>query len=103
MIACSERVRLTEPDGNGGTPEFAISNFRFTPSTLTVPVGTAVRWRNTTSTFHTITPDNHAAWQERQTNSPGVVFEITFQTPGTYEFHCMPHQALGMTGRVVVE
>ena len=33
----------------------------------------------------------------------GHVHEHTFETPGTYEYHCEPHEATGMTGRIVVE
>jgi len=29
-------------------------------------------------------------------------FEHTFETPGTYDYYCRPHKAMGMVGRIVV-
>lgn len=98
---CSQR-----PDpmavGNGPVVEVALRNFRFTMPDLEVSAGTIVRWRNETSTFHTVSPDGHAAWQEFQSSSQGSTFDVAFAEPGTYAYFCVPHQALGMTGRIVV-
>jgi plastocyanin len=38
-----------------------------------------------------------------ETYDRGHVHEHTFETLGTYEYHCEPHEAAGMTGRIVVE
>ncbi len=32
----------------------------------------------------------------------GEKFSYTFTVPGTYKFHCHPHEALGMTGTLIV-
>ena len=32
----------------------------------------------------------------------GFSFEVTFETTGTYEYYCEPHQSLGMVGTVEV-
>ena len=32
-----------------------------------------------------------------------VRYTFTFDKPGTYKLICIPHQALGMTGEIVVE
>jgi uncharacterized membrane protein len=29
-------------------------------------------------------------------------FEHTFDTPGTYDYYCIPHESMGMVGRIVV-
>lgn len=29
-------------------------------------------------------------------------FEHTFETPGTYDYYCIPHKSIGMVGRIVV-
>lgn len=102
MAGCSERS--DEPTGpvNGDVTEVVISNFAFTAPTITIDRGESIRWRNTTGTFHTVTPDGHQAFAERQTNSQGQTFETRFNTAGTYKYFCSPHRALGMTGEIVV-
>lgn len=75
----------------------------FTPQTVTVPPGATVRWVGVAGT-HTVTPSN--------TNQPGVwaaanlpvgaIFEHTFGTTGTFDYVCVPHLAVGMTGTVTV-
>lgn len=102
-FACSERYESPTPPPPGGTVvEVVLSNFAFTAPTITVDRGTTVRWRNSTSTFHTITPDGHQAFAERQTNAAGQTFDTRFDAAGTYRYYCSPHRALGMTGEVIV-
>ena len=101
--ACSEHVKeSTEPTGDGNVTEVIIRNFAFSAPTITIDRGTAVRWRNTTGTFHTVTPDGNQAFTERQTSTSGDTFETRFDAPGRYRYYCEPHRALGMTGEVIV-
>jgi plastocyanin len=103
MLACSEHDDSTGPIDNGGdVTEVTITNFAFSAPTLTIARGATVRWRNTTGSFHTVTPDGHQAFVERQTNTQGQAFETRFDTPGRYRYYCVPHRALGMTGEIVV-
>lgn len=80
-----------------------LRNFEFSRPELRIEAGTTVRWRNTTSSFHTVTPDGHAVWTEWQTASSGETFEVTFDEAGTYPYYCSPHRGLGMAGTVIVE
>lgn len=105
--ACSERQNdisdpAPDPAPAPGTVEVALSNFAFTAPGLTVDRGTTVRWRNTTATFHTVTPDGHTSFQEFQTSTSGEMFDVRFDQPGTYRYFCAPHRSLGMTGVIVV-
>ena len=34
--------------------------------------------------------------------NPGDHFEVTLTVPGVYDYYCMPHEAAGMVGRIVV-
>jgi plastocyanin len=70
----------------------------FTPPDLTVRAGTTVTWMNTDRDSHTTTSDV-PGWNSG-TVSPGRQFSFTFQTPGSYPYHCSFHP--GMVGRVVV-
>lgn len=103
LSACSEHSDApTEPIDDGNVTEVVLSNFAFSTPTVTIDRGESIRWRNTTATFHTVTPDGHQAFVPRQTNAVGQTFETRFDTPGRYRYYCEPHRALGMTGEVIV-
>ena len=75
-----------------------ISDFKFNPATLTVPVGTTVVWTNNDEEPHTI------AAKDGSFRSPGMdthgTYTYTFATPGSFEYICSIHPF--MTGTVVV-
>jgi plastocyanin len=100
--ACSTRADVTEPIDSGDVTEVVIRDFAFSAPTITIDRGTSVRWRNTTGTFHTVTPDGHQAFGARQTATRGQTFDTRFDTPGRYVYYCEPHRSLGMTGEIVV-
>lgn len=75
-----------------------IQNFSFVPASMTVQVGTIVTWTNMDSVPHTSTSDT-GAWDSGTLN-PGASFQHTFNTPGTYPYHCMIHPS--MHGTIVV-
>lgn len=102
LVGCSQHTDVAGPDG-GEVVEIQLTNFAFSNPALHISPGTTVRWRNTTATFHTVTPDGHSAWSEWQTAANGETFEVTFNTAGTYPYYCVPHRSLGMTGTIIVE
>jgi len=71
----------------------------YSPSPVTVAPGATVRWSNDDSITHTTT-SNTAVWTSGNI-SPGSFFDVTFQTAGTYAYHCAIHP--GMVGTVVVQ
>ncbi len=104
VAACSEHQDPTDPgNGSGVVVEITLTDFQFSQPELRVTRGTTVRWRNTTATFHTVTPDGHTTWTEWQTSSPGETFEVTFLEPGTFPYFCVPHRSIGMVGTIIVE
>jgi hypothetical protein len=47
-------------------------------------------------------PDD-AGWEGHETiENTGFSYEHTFETLGTYEYYCQPHQSAGMVGTVEV-
>jgi len=103
VVACS-----SDDDGTGprsGVVEIQLSGSRFSPSNVEITPGTTVRWIASEG-GHTITPDNPdqpGVWQEVNVTTSGVVFEHRFDVAGqTYDYHCVPHRAAGMTGRIRV-
>lgn len=75
------------------------NDWRFEPASLTVTPGTTVTWVNSSSIVHAVTLDD-----PRHTASglidPGHAFSFTFESPGTFRYHCSPHP--GMKGTVTV-
>ena len=101
--ACSEHsTEPIDPD-NADATVVVISDFAFTAPTITIERGTSVRWRSSTATFHTVTPDGHQAFAGSQLSGQGQSYEVRFDTPGRYRYYCEPHRAFGMTGEVVVQ
>lgn len=95
---------LSEEDENGGAEnEVAAQGDSFVPETIQIPVGGTVTWRGV-SGDHTVTPDDPdqaGVWQGFGLGQ-GQERSHTFDTPGAYEYHCIPHQAVGMRGTIVV-
>lgn len=104
LAACSQHQDPMSPEAPAGeVVEIEIRNFEFSQPELRIERGTTVRWRNTTTTFHTVTPDGHTAWSAWQTAGQGETFDVTFDQAGAFPYYCNPHRSLGMTGTIVVE
>lgn len=71
----------------------------FTPATLTVPAGTTVTWGNNDVTAHTVTSDT-GLFNSNNLNA-GNTFQVKFDNPGQYKYHCTIHSF--MTGTIVVQ
>jgi plastocyanin len=83
----------TAAAGSGVT----IAGFAFNPGTIKVHVGDTVTWTNNDSTNHTATGSGF----DTGTISGGSSASVTFDTAGTFAYHCSIHSS--MTGTVVVE
>ena len=104
LSACSEHSgEPTGPINEDDVAVVVIRDFAFSAPTITIDRGQSVRWRTSTGTFHTVTPDGHQAFNTQQLNASGQTFDVRFDTPGRYRYFCEPHRALGMTGEVVVQ
>jgi plastocyanin len=82
------------------TNEVTIQNFAFSPANITVKKGTKVTWTNQDSVGHTVTADSGDGPNSQLLNQ-GQSYTFTFDTVGTFKYHCQPHPK--MTGTVVVE
>ncbi|HZB94922.1 MAG TPA: cupredoxin domain-containing protein [Herpetosiphonaceae bacterium] len=83
--------------------EVEVDDNYFKPKTLTVQVGTTVKWGNEGKHEHTVTADN-GAFGSGDLES-GDNFSFTFNKAGTYAYHCKYHGAaggIGMSGTVIV-
>lgn len=80
--------------------EILIQDFSFSPSILTIKAGQNVIWKNKDSSSHTIVSDTG-----KEIESSGLLkdqtYAHTFDTPGTYNYHCSIHPS--MKGKVIVQ
>jgi amicyanin len=81
------------------TQTVTISDFAFSPATVTIAAGDTVTWTNTDPVVHTATSTSGAF--DSGDIAQGDTFSFTFTTPGTYDYFCTPHPT--MTGRIVVQ
>lgn len=90
--------------------------FRFSPSSVTIPKGSTIVWKNVGSQPHTVTCDPTKAMNKADIALPsgaqpfssdflmgGQSYSHTFTVAGTYRYVCIPHEAMGMLGTVIVE
>lgn len=91
------------PPSTSTVDTIRMSGTSFEPSELTVRPGRTVVWVNTQSIFHTVTPEGHTQWSRATTNAAGEVLRVTFNAVGAFPYHCEPHRASGMTGRITVQ
>jgi len=106
LLACgqpggysSDTPAAPGPGGQSTADAVEISNFAFSPNSLTVPAGTTVTWTNKDGITHTSTSDQ-AVWDSGGI-SPGQSFSVPFNTPGTFTYHCNIHP--GMTATIIVQ
>jgi plastocyanin len=83
----------TAPTSTGNS--VSIANFAFSPTSLTVKVGTKVSWTNNDTVTHTVTA-NKGAFNSGPL-APGSTFSFTFTKAGTYSYHCNIHPSMMAT------
>ncbi|MFI6768042.1 cupredoxin family copper-binding protein [Streptomyces sp. NPDC050355] len=77
-----------------------ISDFAFSPSTLTVSKGTTVMWTNNDSAPHTVTSSGSGSLNSPDLES-GDSYTFTFNSAGTFSYYCAIHPS--MHGTVIVK
>jgi plastocyanin len=88
--ACSSSSSVTGTTGGGpAAATVTIQDFMDTPSSVTIKVGQTVQWNNNGPSAHTTTSDT-GVWDSGSL-SPGSSFRFTFNTAGTFHYHCMNH------------
>lgn len=77
-------VYIVQPD------TFDAKTWGFNPTSVTVPPGTTVTWRNMDGNeFHTVT--SYDGLFDSPTINAGATWSFTFGTAGTFRYHCTPH------------
>ena len=89
------------------------TEFCFRPAQLRVPLNTAVTWKNTSFSIHTVTRCTKAACgvnggtgtdkgPKSGTVSPGKSYTFVFHHKGTYVYYCQVHGYAVMHGTIIV-
>jgi len=99
------------------------SSYKYVPDQLTIKAGDQVRFHNVSGGPHNVSfwtdsipagaadplkagmPDQMAPLEGQLITEPNAVYTVTFaNTPaGDYKYYCLPHLALGMTGKITVQ
>ena len=103
------------PSGEVAAVVTMSNQLRYEPAAVTISVGQAVRWANTSAVIHTVTADPSKAMQAANVRlpsgvdafdsgdiGPGGSFTWTFTEPGEYRYICIPHEGAAMTGTIMV-
>ncbi|MFB6219604.1 MAG: plastocyanin/azurin family copper-binding protein [Halobacteriaceae archaeon] len=107
-LQSSATVEATVLDSDQGYGKFVN-----TPAVVWVEAGGTVTW-NIRGASHSVTayhPDNDRPLRipdgadafDSGVLGAGETYEHTFETPGVYNYFCIPHESLGMVGLVVVD
>ncbi|MDX1618649.1 MAG: plastocyanin/azurin family copper-binding protein [Balneolaceae bacterium] len=92
------------------------NTMKYTPDTVRIEAGESVRWRNSSLLVHSITGDPSESTVDGSVRlpegaepfdsglmDPEATYTHTFETPGTYQYFCIPHEGARMYGWVIVE
>jgi plastocyanin len=97
----------TSGGGGGGQTIQVLGSNQFNPANLTVTTGTTVTWQWAASAAgHNVVPDDGTtpSGSGALASAPHS-YQFTFNTPGTYHYHCAAHGTAGgggMSGTVTV-
>ncbi len=93
-------ARAATPLGAQTVP-VAVTDFAFTPPTVTTALGSIVRWDFGGFNLHTSTDETSLRLWDSGTKGAGGTFSFTFVAAGTYAYVCTFHATL-MTGTVAI-
>jgi plastocyanin len=100
LAACGSGGTDASAEGSsadGGGETVSLAGAQFTPSSLTIPVGTTVTFTNTGG--HTVTEgsDGVAVDDPIVNQQGGSNITVTFDEAGSYDITCMIHSSMNMT------
>jgi plastocyanin len=75
-------------------------SFAFSPTTLTIKVGTKVTWTNMTQAGHTVTSDDGKFFDSGISHpiaASGGTYSFTFTKAGAFPYHCQIHPFMKAT------
>jgi plastocyanin len=74
------------------TNQITYKGFAVVQKAIRVKKGTTVTWTNEDNAKHDVTPDTETAeFKTSELFGKGETHSVTFNTVGTYTYHCSPH------------
>jgi plastocyanin len=111
-IACSDSksgtptaTATTGPSGNGiprSLTTITISDNKFSPGALQIPVGTTVTWNWTGKNQHSVTGNFDGEDVTSPVQGGAGTFQFTFNHAGVFEYHCGIHGE-AMSGTITIQ
>jgi plastocyanin len=98
LSSCSSHQEISAPQMNAGNAAVSVEDNLFSPAGTSIARGAAVTWTWRGGNLHTVTFDDGPTTGAQQAGS----YTRTFQTAGTYKYHCQIH-GLPMSGTVTVQ
>ncbi len=100
----SEATPATSPGSaatpRGGARAVTIKDYKYAPPSLTVPVGTTVKFSNQDSTPHTATSKESGGFESGPIDT-GESATVKLEKTGTFDYYCVFHPF--MKGTITVE
>src|SRR5260221_12053800 len=81
--------------------DISTNNFKFSPSTVTVPPGSTIIFKNQSQTPHTATQTNGTTFDTGNIDPGGTSRSFKLTKPGTYKYYCSYHP--NMVGTIIVQ
>ncbi len=97
LAGCAGGAETTAQPAAAAGKTVDMKDIKFSTATLKVTAGTKVTWKNSDAMVHTVTADDGSF--DSGDMAPGATWSHTFDTPGTYTYHCTPHAAKGADGK----
>lgn len=101
LAAGSRCFGSSTQQGHEQAVEVKIDNFSFSPTNLTIAVGTTVTWVNHDDIPHSVVSSDEPQVFKSKALDSDDRFSFTFTNAGTYGYFCSIHPK--MTGKVVVQ
>lgn len=92
VSGCSKDKTTNSSPGPPPQHQVNISNFAFTPLTMTIAMGDTVTWKNNDGVSHTVTSD--AGTELNGQVGSGGTYQHIFQTAGSFSYHCTIHPTM---------
>ncbi len=118
LLAAIPSNKTGAPDKKTPSPAAVVemtNTMKFTPDTVRIKKGQTVKWVNTSLLAHSVTADPEKSAIEGSVElpkgapsfdsgmlDPEQTFQHTFNTTGTYQYFCIPHEGAKMYGWVIV-
>ncbi|WP_425838740.1 cupredoxin domain-containing protein [Streptomyces fractus] len=101
LLSSGAVVFLPVPAAHAAGHQVLMSNYKFGPGTLTIPVGDSVTWVNQDTAPHDVKTTSGPAAIHSPMLDKGGTWTYTFTKAGSYGYVCTVHP--GMTGGIVVK